>query len=122
MWFKVFKVALFVLVALPGCASRDDCSGFQNPPIQITVLDSQTGERICDASVTATLEGQSPVELAMLGSAAGCVYEDSGSVSLSGSIIITASAPGHMSQTLSTTVSEDACGRSTDYAAIRLST
>ncbi len=106
-----------------GCGGPDGtaCPAIAKSNFTVTVTDTTTGQRICDATVSATEVGTgSMMNLMPFGGAADCTYSG-GYYESPGTFNITASKSGYVPSTqLNVVVSKATCGIDTAMVSLKL--
>jgi hypothetical protein len=97
---------LFVTFAA-ACA----CPGVVTPGLEVTVVDADTGEAICDATVVA-IEGGERETLEPVGSGADCYYQ--GADDRGGDFVVEVTRAGFEPAERDVSVDEGTCGPATE--------
>lgn len=97
-----------LLLLLSACSSDDataECAGVAVPSIRLTLVEADTGEPVCDATVE--LRRGQDVQKAEVNNAQPCRYVGYGAA---GQYTVTASRQGYQTATREVTVQSNECG------------
>jgi hypothetical protein len=100
----------FVLaVAICGCASKKSCTAIAVEGLVVTVTNSRSGARICDATVLAQTGGSDGGGTALQPSGPGAMCDYAGAPEAPGDYTITVSRNGFVTATARATVQQGDC-------------